>query len=226
MAKRCYRRPLTEGYTAPPATSSRETGEFKVYDQSTQDYDAINSYDSELIEISSPPIKVYKFNLLKTIEAMPNRTSPLDDLYAEPELIDETELWRLYSEGLPSDHQWTPAQILEGEIFDPPITVPGYYQEPTWTQELSRLGIEDIEEELAITFNYQSMLEKLGKEIKIGDIIQTFRGKIYRVMDAYVADEIIGWKYLHFHLICKKPKDLDRLRLPEGSQEPPRTSNG
>ncbi len=76
------------------------------------------------------------------------------------------------------------------------------------------MGIEDIEEELAINFNYQDMLSRNGNEIKIGDVVKTFRGKIYRVMDAYVADEIIGWKYMHFHVIGKKVQGLDRIILP------------
>jgi hypothetical protein len=226
MASRCYRKPLKDGYTAPPASSSREVTEFSIYDQNSLDYDAINSYDEELIEIASPPIKLYKFNLIKTIESMPGNTSPLDDLYPEPEMIDENALLDLYKSGLPTDHVWTPAEVLAGEKFDAPITLPGYYQEPTWTQELMRMGIENVEEELAITFNYQKMMDVLTKEIRIGDLIQTFRGKLYRVMDAYVADEVIGWKYIHFHVICRKPKGLDNLVLPEGSQEVPRTSNG
>jgi hypothetical protein len=229
MASRCYRTPLRDGYTAPPATSSREVTELTIYDQNSTDYDTINSTDEELIEISSPPILIFKFNLLKTIESMPNNTSPLDELYPEPEMIDEKALLELYKQlngGLENGHVWTPAEVLSGEKFDTAISIPGYYQEPTWTQELMRMGIEDVEEELAITFNYQKMMDVLGKEIRIGDLIQTFRGKLYRVMDAYVADEIIGWKYLHFHVICRKPKGLDNLILPEGALPVPRTSNG
>ena len=43
-------------------------------------------------------------------------------------------------------------------MFKPPIELPGYYQEPIWTQELQRMGIENVEEELAINFNYQSVV--------------------------------------------------------------------
>lgn len=190
--------------------SRRERKEFRIYDQYTPDYDILNSFDSELIEIASPPIKVYSFNLLATVG---DRISPLDDLYAEPDSIDEDELFRLYRDGF--DQDWDPLIVEEGEVFDPNIEIPGYYTEPTWTQELQRMGIEDVEEELAINFNYQVVLSRLGKEIKIGDIVKTFRGKIYRVMDAYVADEIIGWKYLHFHVIGKKVPGLDRIVLPD-----------
>lgn len=189
--------------------SSRERKDFRMYDQYTPDYDILNSFDSELIEIASPPIKVYAFNLLKTVG---DRLSGLDDLYAEPDNIDEDQLFRDYKEGF--DQDWDPLVIGEGEVFDEYKEVPGYYQEPVWQQELTRMGIEDIEEELAVNFNYQDMLSRNDKEIKIGDIIKTFRGKIYRVMDAYVADEIIGWKYMHFHVICKKVPGLDRIILP------------
>ena len=189
--------------------SNRERKNFRMYDQYTPDYDLLNSFDSELIEIASPPIKVYSFNLLKTVG---DRLSGLDDLYAEPDNIDEDQLFRDYKEGFNQD--WDPLVIGEGEIFDKYKEVPGFYQEPVWQQELTRMGLEDIEEELAVNFNYQDMLSKNEKEIKIGDIIKTFRGKIYRVMDSYIADEIIGFKYIHFHVIGKKVPGLDRIILP------------
>ncbi len=198
--------------------SNRERKEFRMYDQYTPDYDILNSFDSELIEIASPPIKVYSFNLLKTVG---DRLSGLDDLYAEPDSIDEERLYQDYKEGF--DQDWDPMVINEGEVFDEYVEVPGYYQDADFTQELSRMGIE-VKKELAINFNYQEMLSRFGKEIKIGDIVKTFRGDIYRVMDAYVADEIIGWKYIHFHVIGEQVPGLDRIILPDGMN--PRSQPG
>jgi hypothetical protein len=200
--------------------SKNQVKRLRVYDQQTVDYDLINSIDEEVLEISSPPLKVYPFNLAKTVG--PDQTSPLDDLYAEVAILDEKKIEQMYQHGGGGFTSKDFTIVRAGEIFDNPILVPGYYQEPTWTQELERMGVENVEEELAITFNYQTMLSLLGqKEIKMGDVIQTFRGKIYRVMDAYVADEIWGWKYLHFHVVARKPEGLDQLRLPEGAQAPP-----
>lgn len=194
--------------------SKRETKQFRIYDRRIADYDIMNSFDEEIIEIASPPIKVFSFNLLKTVEDMGN---PIDDLYNEANVINEEALMSLYEQGF--NGEFTPDLVRDGEQFDPYKEVPGYYQEVEWVQELSRLGIEEPQE-LAITFNYNTMLSKLGKEIKIGDVIQTFRGKIFRVMDAYVADEIVGWKYIHYHVIAKKPAGLDRLILPGASDVP------
>lgn len=195
--------------------SRREVNRLRIYDLNTPDYEALNSFDSELIEISSPPIKIYSFNLRETVK---DKASPIDDLYAEIDIMDEDHLADLYKDGF--DGEFNTEIVRDGEKFDSPVLVPGYYQEPTWTQELTRLGIENVEEELAISFNYQTLLAELKKEIKIGDIIETFRGKKYRVMDAYVADEIIGWKYLHFHTICRKVPGIDRLILPDSKETP------
>ena len=196
---------------------SRREGRLRMYDQDIPDYDLFNSLDDELIRISSPPIKIYEFDIEATLEG---RVSGLDDLYGEAEIINEDRLRELYEEGF--DGTWDPTIVRDGEIFKPYHEIPGYYQEPTWTQELQRIGIENIEEELAINFNYQTMTSILGKEVKIGDVIQTFRGKIYRAQDAYVADEIVGWKYIHYHVIARIVKGVDRIILPDGSQETPR----
>ena len=194
--------------------SRRETKRLRVYDRYTPDFDILNSFDEELIEISSAPIKIFSFNLAKTVK---DKLSPSDDLYSEPDTIDEDRLWQMYNDEF--DNKWDSSVINQGEQFDPYVEIHGYYQEVEWTQELSRFGIEEPQE-LAIIFNYDAMVSTLKKEIKIGDVLQTFRGKIFRVQDAYVADEIIGWKYIHYHIIAKKPKGLDRLILPGASEVP------
>ena len=201
--------------------SSREVNRLKMYDRDIPDYDLFNSIDDEIIQIASPPIKVYTFNIAKT---MGDSGSLLDDLYSETDIIDENKIadGNRYGGG---GYEIDVNSIRPGEQFDMPIEVPGYYQESTWTQELMRMGINEPEE-LAITFNYQTMLSKLGKEIKIGDVIQTFRGKVFRVMDAYVADETVGWKYIHFHVIGKKPDGIDNLVLPDNPNIPKLSGNG
>jgi hypothetical protein len=188
--------------------SSREHKDLRMFDPNMNDVNILNSFDDEIIAIASPPIKVYSFNIQKTF---PGATSGIDPLYGEADIIDETALQQLYKQGF--NGTFDPSLVRQGEMFDEAVAVEGYYQEPTWTQELSRLGIEQPEE-LAISFNYKNMLFKYKKEIKLGDVIETFRGKVYRVMDAYVADETVGWKYIHFHVIAKKPTGLDNLILP------------
>lgn len=193
----------------------------QVYDRNTIDYDAMQQWDQESIEISSPPIWIYRFNLEKTLK---NKQSGIDELWNENDMIDENTIMEAYRNGF--DIDFDAAIIRQGEEFDIPIQTEGYYQEPTWQHELSRMGFPDVEEELAITFNYKKMLADLGGEIKIGDVIKTFRNKIYRVTTAYPADEVIGWKYVHFYVMCIKPQEVDFLNLPDNPSIPNTSNTG
>ena len=202
--------------------SRRERGKFRMYDLETPDFHTLNSFDSEIIEISSPPIKIFSFNVMKTMDKNQS-DSPMDDLYPEVDYINEKSMMAKYEAGLSGS---IADDIREGEMFDRYIFLEGYYQEPQWTQELQRIGIMDVEEDLSIVFNYQNMISKLGKPIKIGDMVQTFRGDVYRVQDAYKADEIMGWEYLHFHVIAKKPAGIDRFVLPGAAPIPDKPRGG
>ena len=140
--------------------SSREVNRLKMYDRDIPDYDLFNSIDDEIIQIASPPIKVYSFNVIKT---MGDNGSLLDDLYSETDIINENKIsdGNKYGGG---GYEIDVNSIKPGEQFDMPIEISGYYQESTWTQELMRMGINEPGE-LAITFNYQSMPIVTGKQI-------------------------------------------------------------
>lgn len=189
--------------------SNREVKHLRMYDQQTVDFDLFNSVDSEMLGIVSPPIKLYPFNVQASLK---DKQSGIDELYEEADIINEDKLKEVYQKGFGGTFDST--VFRSGEVFDKYVEIPGYYVEPTWVNELQRLGIETMEEDLTITFNYDDMMTKLGKQIKIGDVVVTFRGKIYRVDDAFVADETIGWKYIHYRVICRKPKGIDNLILP------------
>lgn len=197
---------------------ARGTKRLRMYERDLNDFDVLNSFDSELIEIASPPIKWYEFDVRKTLEG---KFSGIDELYGEAEIINEEKLQDLYKQGF--DGEFDPTLTREGEEFKPYKIVYGYYQEPTWTQELTRLGIDEPEE-LAITFNYQKLLSDAGKEIMIGDVVQTFRGKVYRVLDAYVADEVVSWNYIHYNIIARKI-DPDNIILPDNPDIPTEPSH-
>jgi hypothetical protein len=200
--------------------SRREIKKFSMYDRNTPDYAMFNVWDSEIIEIASPPLYVYQFDLTASIKG---KLSAIDPVYNEVDVFDEAEMESLYRKGFSGNMD--PNIIRDGEQFKVPIETKGYYQEAIWTQELSRIGIDEPEE-LSITLNYHSMLADLRREIGIGDVIRTFRNKVYRVMDAYIADETVGWNYIHFHVVAKKPKDLDRLILPDHPNIPQWSSAG
>lgn len=200
--------------------SKRETEKFEMFDRNLADYDVMASADDELIDIASPPLKIYFFDPQASFDG---KVSGIDELYNEVDMINEDKLRQLYKEGF--NGEWDDDMVRDGEKFKWPVETKGYYQEPTWTQELSRLGIEEPEE-LAITFNYQRMLSDLGREIRIGDIVRTFRNKVYRVMNAYVSDEHIAWKYFHFYVIARKPSGLENLILPDDPDIAKRASTG
>ncbi len=187
--------------------SDREVFKLDMFDRSTPDYDLLNSIDDELIQIAAAPIKFFRYNLAKT---QGDNFTVGDDLYGEADVVDEKAL---DAKNAGNVNIVNTDVITAGEIFDKPIEIKAFYQENNWSQELQRMGItEPIE--LAFTFNFQHMMSKLGKPIKIGDIIQTFRGQILRVVDAYSADESIGFRFFHFHVIAKQPEGLDNLVLP------------
>jgi hypothetical protein len=200
--------------------SKREVKQFKMFDRNTPDYGMFNVWDSELIGIASPPIFVYEFDLTGSLKG---KLSPLDPVYGEIDMMDESGLMAAYRTGF--DGTFDPGTVQAGEQFKMPIRTDAYYQESTWTQDLSRLGINEPEE-LNMTLNYHKMLSDLGRQIKIGDVVRTFRNKIYRVMDAYIADETVGWNYIHWHMIVKKPADIDSLLLPDNPDIPSDASAG
>ena len=121
--------------------SSREVNRLKMYDRDIPDYDLFNSIDDEIIQIASPPIKVYTFNIAKT---MGDSGSLLDDLYSEIDIIDENKIadGNRYGGG---GYEIDVNSIRPGEQLDIPREGPGYYQESTWTQELMRMGINEPE---------------------------------------------------------------------------------
>lgn len=186
----------------------------KVYDRDNIDYDVMQQFDQEIISISASPLWVYRFNLEKTLK---DSNSAIDGLWNEVDMMNEEEMLRKYKEGF--NEEFDPNTVRQGEEFDMPIAIEGYFQEPTWTNELSRMGFPDVEEELAITLNYKKMLADLQREIRVGDIIKTFRNKIYRVTSAYPADEVVGWKYMHYHVICIKVP-LETIILPDDPSIP------
>lgn len=200
--------------------SRREVKKFEMFDRQMPDYNVMSSMDDEIIDIASPPLWIYFFDVQ---ESFKDKYSGLDDIYNEADMINEDVLRDLYRQGF--NGEWDDDIIRDGEKFMWPKETKGFYQEPTWTQELSRLGIEEPEE-LAITFNYQRMLSDLGREIRIGDIVRTFRNKVYRVMNAYVSDEHIAWKYFHFYVVARKPQGLDNLILPDSPDIPRESSTG
>lgn len=194
--------------------ANRDWG-LNIYDRDHLDYDIIQQFDQEVIQISAPPLWIYRFNLESTLKGA---NSGIDNLYVESDMLNEEEIMKRYKDGMKQD--FDSHTIKKGEIFDLPIKTEGYYQEPTWTNELSRMGFPDVEEELSIVFNYRKMLADLGREIRIGDVIKTFRNKIYRVTSAFAADESVGWKFLHFNVIAVKPTELSFLVLPDDPNVP------
>lgn len=216
--------------------SKRDVNRLRMYDRDIADYDLFNSLDDELIEIASPPLKIYALDF----ESMaPLDDDLIDDVYGEQAMFDYEKIKQIYGRGDDVINENGLELSIDdfnvvhpGELFKMYVTVPGYYQEPTWAQELTRLGVQDLEEELAITFNYDTLKSKIGdtamRENLLGYVIQTFRGDVYRVVQGYQADETVGWKYIHYHVIAKKPDPgtLGNLLLPDNPYIPGRARGG
>ena len=95
--------------------SKREIKRLRMYDQNSQDTTFMNNVDDELIEIASPPIKVYPFNIFKT--AAPDDLTPTDDIYGEADTIDEQKIMEMYGHGMTNFEPDDFFTCRMGEVF-------------------------------------------------------------------------------------------------------------
>jgi hypothetical protein len=81
------------------------------------------------------------------------------------------------------------------DAYQWPITVHGYYEDPSPMQELTKYGINQPET-IDVFFNYNDLLNKLGKKIEKGDLFMTYDQKLWEVMSSLIIDESL-WRAQH-----------------------------
>ena len=122
----------------------------------------------------------------------------------------ETELIALTSPPIlyyKLDHLHNNIDSLYGEAtrrdgYCAPITIYGNYEDSTMEQELTQWGLQELEE-LEIFFNYNHLFNTIGDKIQIGDVVETYDGKLYEVMSSLLLDESL-WRAQHNKVVAKK----------------------
>lgn len=87
-------------------------------------------------------------------------------------------------------------------FYNIPIIIVGSYESPTIEQQLSRFGIQEAEE-IEMIFNLNYLVRDCGGQIFEGDIIMTYDGKLWEVIDAVVDNEVL-WNKSHNRLMLKR----------------------
>ena len=93
-------------------------------------------------------------------------------------------------------------ESLRRDAYDYPVTIYGTYESPDMEQELTQWGLQEIEE-IEINFNYNMLLNTIGDKLQIGDVLQTYDGKLYEVMTSVIVDEEM-WRAQHNRVRCKR----------------------
>jgi len=87
-------------------------------------------------------------------------------------------------------------------FYHKPVTVVGNYEAPTPEQQLSRFGIQEAEEiEMIFSINY--LMRDCGGQIMEGDVIMTYDGKLWEVIDSVIDSEAL-WTKGHNRLALKR----------------------
>jgi len=112
-----------------------------------------------------------------------------------------SKLFRMDRERSTIDRTTGEAQIRN---YFPPTVVFGNYEAPAPIQELAKYGIAESEE-IKMFFNLNWLMTCAGGQIREGDIIQTYDGKLWEVIDSVINQEII-WSKNHNELTLKRVK--------------------
>jgi hypothetical protein len=181
----------------------------RIYDPTTPDYDFFQSVNQELLELASVPLVLYKLNLQPKFK---DSKSGIDAIWNEVDIQNEELIGEKYRDGF--NESFDSSTIMPGEVFDKGITFTAYFGDNDISAELSRMGFPDVQEELTVYANYRKMLSEVKREVAIGDILKTFRNKLYRVTGAFPDAQTVGWKYLQFKITAVAVPP-DTLVLPD-----------
>ena len=86
--------------------------------------------------------------------------------------------------------------------YSDPVVIYGSYEDPSPEQELTQWGLQELEE-IEMWFNYNHLLQTIGDQLHIGDILQTYDAKLWEVMTSVLIDEA-HWRTQHNKTVAKK----------------------
>jgi hypothetical protein len=189
------------------------TTSLRIYDPVCEDYDFFQSINSELMELASVPLTLYTLNLQPKFT---DSKSGIDSVWNEVDIQNEELIGQRYSEGF--TEEFSSELIQPGEVFNKGIPFTAYFADNDISAELSRMGFPDVQEELTVYANYRKMLSEVKREVAIGDVLKTFRNKLYRVTGAFPDAQTVGWKYLQFKITAVVVPP-DTLVLPDDTMD-------
>ena len=93
-------------------------------------------------------------------------------------------------------------EAVRRDGYENPVTIFGNYEDPTFDQELMMHGLIQIEE-IEIWFNYNHLLNTIKDRLQMGDVLQTYDGKLWEVMTSILVNENL-WRAQNNLVKCKR----------------------
>jgi len=121
-------------------------------------------------------------------------------------------LYRLDRRNIIVDELYGEADATHGRKYLSPITIFLSYEDPSVVEELVSYGAFE-REEIEVSGNMHYLANRIGRRILEGELLKTYDGKLWEVMNSLILDEAL-WKPIHNMLKVKRAQP-ENYKLPD-----------